>query len=627
MATPPAFELVVREGPHPGQRFPISPGRTLIGSGEGCAVRFAANLVRERHAELRLTADGRLEVVDLTQNALVWVNGTPVTKKELGDDTELRVGRVTLMVTRGDWNSSTISSPGAHAVTLSPEDEPEAYVHEATQISGRFGQGELIDGRYRVLARLAQGGMGEVFKVEHVELGKTLALKVMLPDLSDNPEFVNRFKLEAVAASRIGHPNIIDITDFGKTALGRFYFVMEFLDGKTLADILEQEGPLAPARVAELCGQVARALGAAHEQNIVHRDLKPENVIVLQRPGEPERVKVLDFGVARVQVGDKSVGKTMAGIVVGTPQYMSPEQAQGFNVDPRSDVYALGLILQELLTNVPAFHGETPAQVMVKQVAEAPAPLPPSVPEAWRELIGRMLQKNPAHRPQTMKEVVTALEALKLDSAPGRAGPRPSARRPAKAPAAETAVVQRASKAETTTLTQKDDSLSTDTQLAATVAGSSSKTLYAVLGLLVVLLVLGGAVLFTGGDEKPVEPQPPVTQVDPEPTPPPVADPKPEPVAVREVIVRIESVPEGVEVLEKGVLLGNTPLPLKRPVNTILELTLSLAGYQSAERKVMVTDEAKVVSVTLEKSKVPPTTKPPLQKKPNPKLDLKPAPF
>ena len=626
MATPPPFELVVREGPHPGQRFPVSPGRTLIGSGEGCAVRFAANLVRERHAELRLTADGRLEVVDLTQNALVWVNGTPVTKKEIGDDTELRVGRVTLVVTRGDWNASTVSSPGAHAVTLSPEDESDSYVHEATQISGRFGQGELIDGRYRVLARLAQGGMGEVFKVEHVELGKTLALKVMLPDLSDNPEFVNRFKLEAVAASRIGHPNIIDITDFGKTALGRFYFVMEFLDGKTLADILEQEGPIAPARVADLCAQVARALGAAHEQNIVHRDLKPENVIVLQRPGEPERVKVLDFGVARVQVGDKSVGKTMAGIVVGTPQYMSPEQAQGFNVDARSDVYALGLILQELLTNVPAFHGETPAQVMVKQVAEAPAPLPPNVPDAWRDLIGRMLQKNPAHRPQNMKEVVASLEALEHDSAPVRP-PRPSAKRPAKNPAAETAVVQRPPKPETQTLTQKADPNSTDTQLAATAPASSSKTLYAVLGLLVVLLLLGGALLFTGGEEKPVEPEQPVTQVDPIPEPPPVADPKPESAAVREVTVRIETVPEGVEVLEKGVLLGNTPLPLKRPVNTILELTLSLAGYQTAERKVMVTDEAKVVSVTLEKSKAPPSTKPPLQKKPNPKLDIKPAPF
>ncbi|HEY1087018.1 MAG TPA: FHA domain-containing serine/threonine-protein kinase, partial [Archangium sp.] len=497
-----------------------------MGSGEGCAVRFAANLVRERHAELRLTADGRLEVLDLTQSALVWVDGVPVTKKELGNDTELRVGRVTLVVTRADWNNSTISSPGAKAVTISPEDDSEPYVHEATQISGRFGQGELIDGRYRVLARLAQGGMGEVFKVEHVELGKTLALKVMLPDLSDNPEFVNRFKLEAVAASRIGHPNIIDITDFGKTALGRFYFVMEFLDGKTLADILEQEGPLGPARVAELCGQVARALGAAHEQNIVHRDLKPENVIVLQRPGEPERVKVLDFGVARVQVGDKSVGKTMAGIVVGTPQYMSPEQAQGFHVDARSDVYALGLILQELLTNVPAFHGETPAQVMVKQVAEAPAPLPPSVPEAWRDLIGRMLQKNPAHRPQSMKEVVSALEALEHDSAPPRP-PRPSAKRPAKV-APETALVQRAPKAETQTLTQNADLPSTDTELAAAAPPSSSKTLYAVLAALVVVLLLGGALLFVGGDEKPVEP-PPVAQPDPVPEPPPVVDPKPEP--------------------------------------------------------------------------------------------------
>ncbi len=197
-------------------------------------------------------------------------------------------------------------------------------------IRSQLMPGQVIDGRYRVVSRLAAGGMGEVYKAEHVELGKTFALKVMLPELSTDPEFVARFKREAIASSRIGQQNIVDISDFGRTQDGRFYFVMEFLEGLTLARLVHRERRAHPVdRVVGISLQVARALAAAHAQSIVHRDLKPENVMLLQRPGQADFVKVLDFGVAKVSHGQGEGGQTAIGMVVGTPQYMSPEQAEG----------------------------------------------------------------------------------------------------------------------------------------------------------------------------------------------------------------------------------------------------------------------------------------------------------
>ena len=258
----------------------------------------------------------------------------------------------------------------------------------------KLAAGDVSAGRYRIVAPLAAGGMGEVFEAQHLELGKAFALKVMLPGLAANAQFVKRFKIEAIAASRIGHPNIVDISDFDQTEEGRFFVVMELLDGVTLTELVKSEGALAPARAIRLALQVARALAAAHEQEIVHRDLKPDNVIVLDRPGNPELVKVLDFGVARVSTAPaeklvegpkpKTAGETAVGKVVGTPQYMSPEQAKGLVVDARSDIYALGLTLHELLSGAPAFSGNTPHSLMVKQVTEPPPPLPESVPAALR---------------------------------------------------------------------------------------------------------------------------------------------------------------------------------------------------------------------------------------------------
>ena len=263
-----------------------------------------------------------------------------------------------------------------HLRCVPPDDGLEAPP-EATAITSMLTPGSIIDGRYEIVGKLAAGGMGEVYRAQHVELGKAMALKVMLPELSNDPEFVTRFKREAIAASRIGQQNIVDISDFGRTQNGRFYFVMEYLDGMTLSSLIHRQGAQAAERVLNIAAQACRALAAAHAQSIVHRDLKPENIMLLQRPGQPDFVKVLDFGVAKVSAGHGQGGHTAVGMVVGTPQYMSPEQAKAVPVDTRSDIYSMGLIIYELLTGRPTFSAETPSMLMVKHVVEAPPPFEP----------------------------------------------------------------------------------------------------------------------------------------------------------------------------------------------------------------------------------------------------------
>ncbi|MCA2978344.1 MAG: serine/threonine protein kinase [Myxococcaceae bacterium] len=268
--------------------------------------------------------------------------------------------------------------------------------------------GRVIDGRYRVDSRLAAGGMGEVFKVTHVELGRALALKMMKPELSHEPSFVERFRREAMTASRLGHPHIVDITDSGRADTGQFYFVMEFLDGEPLTDVIGR-GPAAPALVVELARQMAEALAVAHRAGVVHRDLKPDNVILLQRAGKPF-VKLVDFGIAKVVTPAPDQKQTTHGVIMGTPQYMAPEQAAGVALDARADVYALGLIVYELLTGRPPFVGETAALVMSAHISSPPPPLPTTVPLRLRGLVARMLSKRPAERPASMDEVLEALD-------------------------------------------------------------------------------------------------------------------------------------------------------------------------------------------------------------------------
>jgi serine/threonine protein kinase len=282
--------------------------------------------------------------------------------------------------------------------------------------------GVVIDGRYRIDGRLAAGGMGEVFRATHVELGRPLALKMMKPELSGDSSFVDRFRREAMTASRLGHPHIVDIIDSGRTAEGQFYFVMEFLEGESLADVIAR-GPVEPRLALTLVSQMAEALDSAHKAGVIHRDLKPDNVIVLQRGGRPF-VKLVDFGLAKAVSPSADQKQTTVGIIMGTPQYMAPEQAAGLPVDSRADLYALGLVLYELLMGEPPLTGETASLVMAAHIS-TPAPrLPDRFPSALRDLVVRMLAKHPDVRPASMAEVLNELRAI-----PASVESKPSSRR------------------------------------------------------------------------------------------------------------------------------------------------------------------------------------------------------
>jgi serine/threonine-protein kinase len=272
--------------------------------------------------------------------------------------------------------------------------------------------GRVIGGRYRLESRLAAGGMGEVYQATHIELGRKLALKLMRPELSQDTSFVERFRREAMTASRLGHPHIVDIIDSGRSDDGQFYFVMEFLDGKTLSAIID-EGRVALPRALDLVTQIAQALDVAHRAGVVHRDLKPDNVIVLDRAGQPF-VKLVDFGIAKV-VAATDQKLTTHGLIMGTPQYMAPEQAAGLPVDARADVYALGLILFELLTGHPPLIGETPALIMSAHISKVAPPLSAAFPSSLRTLVRRALAKRPEDRPQSMAEVLSVLASVPRD--------------------------------------------------------------------------------------------------------------------------------------------------------------------------------------------------------------------
>ncbi len=302
----------------------------------------------------------------------------------------------------------------------------EGHAAVLDKIRGRTNEydrlvGETLDGRYFVQRKIGEGGMGVVFAVKHAVIERPLAIKVLKRDVMRDGAVIQRFIQEAKAASRIGHPNIVDVTDFGKTPDGMTYSVMEYVDGTTLSKTIKNASPLPPERVVRVASQIARALAAAHAKGIIHRDLKPENVFLIDRDGRPDFVKIVDFGIAKVQpVEGTEAGPrlTRAGSVFGTPEYMAPEQASGKgDIDPRVDVYALGVIMYEMLVGKVPHKGESMIRTIAMQIIEPIVPPNQAkpdlhVPVALEAIVMKALEKDRENRYATMTALLTALEEV-----------------------------------------------------------------------------------------------------------------------------------------------------------------------------------------------------------------------
>ncbi len=269
--------------------------------------------------------------------------------------------------------------------------------------------GQVIADRYHIQKKLGEGGMGQVYLAEHVKMGRRCAIKIMSPGSMSDPDAISRFNREAANASRISHPNVCSIYDFGETPEGLIYLAMEFIEGQSLSALLDDTGALPVPRAAEMVVQTAEALQVAHDFGIVHRDLKPDNIMVITARGK-DTVKVVDFGIAKAAGADGGAQKvTRTGFVVGTPEYMSPEQLAGDPVDGRSDLYSLGLVFYRMLTGKTPFPADSQQETMIKRLTDDPLPLKTARPEAHfppelQRVMDRILARDPAQRYATAAE-------------------------------------------------------------------------------------------------------------------------------------------------------------------------------------------------------------------------------
>jgi serine/threonine protein kinase len=287
--------------------------------------------------------------------------------------------------------------------------------------------GTILHDRWRILAELGRGGMGEVYLAEHIALGRKEAIKILMPSLAADPQFVSRFRREARAVNRLRHPNIISIYDFGQLADNRFYLSMEYADGQSVYRKLKLAGRFEVPRALHVLGQLAYAVHHAHSRGVVHRDLKPDNLILV---GDDETLKVLDFGVAKIVASDhqESMALSTSNLVWGSPRYMSPERVRGVGNDPRSDLYAIGVMAFELIVGLPPFMG-TPDEVIRAHLKEAPVPASSQrktndVPVELDNVILKCMAKRVDDRFQSAADLFAALTKV-----PGYPNPKTETRR------------------------------------------------------------------------------------------------------------------------------------------------------------------------------------------------------
>jgi serine/threonine-protein kinase len=269
--------------------------------------------------------------------------------------------------------------------------------------------GSIVAERYHVMKKLGEGGMGQVYLAEHVKMGRKSALKVMHPGMVKDVDAISRFNREAANASRISHPNVAAVYDFGETTEGVIFLAMEFVDGPPLTKVIDQAGALPATRAAEIVRQTGEALAVAHDLGIVHRDLKPDNIMIGRTRDGGDLVKVVDFGIAKAQGNEAAQKVTKTGLVVGTPDYMSPEQLAGDKLDGRSDVYSLGLVAFNMLTGKLPFPSDSAQESMIMRLTDRPKPLSEMRPEiAWpadvQAVMDKALERDVTLRYQTATE-------------------------------------------------------------------------------------------------------------------------------------------------------------------------------------------------------------------------------
>ncbi|MEO6771740.1 MAG: serine/threonine-protein kinase [Kofleriaceae bacterium] len=314
---------------------------------------------------------------------------------------------------------------GKAAQATAPEPAASGPLRQQREMIGRE-----IAGRFRILALLGEGGMGAVYRGEQISLKRAVAVKLLRPELSANQMLLRRFSAEAAAVAKLDHPNTVKVYDFGQDSDGSLFIAMELVDGKSLRAVMGTAGPLPPARAFAIAIQVAASLVDAHASQIVHRDLKPDNVMLIDKGKQHDIVRVLDFGIAKLRDDSRATHQAMtqAGDMLGTPQYMAPEQIKGEAIDGRTDIYALGCMLYEMVTARLPFEAPSIMAMLSKHLIELP--LPPSQrrpdlqlsPELDR-VVMMALQKAPAARPATMEHYAELLAGVLATLQPGSAAP------------------------------------------------------------------------------------------------------------------------------------------------------------------------------------------------------------
>jgi serine/threonine protein kinase len=486
-------------------------------------------------------------------------------------------------------------------------------------------------GNYRAISLLGEGGMGAVYLAEHPAIGRRVAVKVLHKNYIRDENLLTRFLNEARAANAIRHPNIIEILDSGTIADGTPFLVMELLEGESLGTRIRRVGALPMQSAVEFCYQTASALGAAHKKGIVHRDLKPDNLFVVPDPHDPERerIKVLDFGIAKLQQSANDSVKTRTGTLMGTPIYMSPEQCRGTKtVDHRSDIYSLGIIFFEMLCGQPPFVSEGFGELVNMHLNVAP-PAPSTqnanVSPALDAIVLKMLAKNPDERFADMGELMTALKSsggsMFVVRSAQPSSPDMGGKTGKIGNAGGTGSSTSAGAGSPSNPKLRDTTFSTGVgeRVDGAHAGGPKKGKAALVFVVAAAAAVGGGVfIFRDGEKAGVQreiasaPVAAAATAAPKIAPPPASIPvppaPPAKLAVpKTVTVRVESDPAGANVLDdaSGGVLGVTPLVLKRPRGGAFKVRLEKDGYTPNPHAISLDDD-QTIELTLEHKQVKP---------------------